>query len=158
MLFSVVSLLVLVLSHVNISFEHLLVQERRKEHLVELSWLLFIFLDIVGGVFKYLLVHVKDRSLCLFVLMIALVLNELEERDFSFFILFLDIINFIFCENLSIVVLIIQLIIGIANITINICTFIGSDLSLFYLIDIFLKTYKLIKNFISSAKKPIISS
>ena len=158
MLLSVVSLLVLVLLHVNISFEHLLVQERRKEHLVELSWLLFIFLDIVGGVFKYLLVHVKDRSLCLFVLMIALVLNELEERDFSFFILFLDIINFIFCENLSIVVLIIQLIIGIANITINICTFIGSDLSLFYLIDIFLKTYKLIKNFISSAKKPIISS
>ena len=151
MILSVVSLLVLVLLHVDISLEHLLVQQRREEHLVELSGLLFVFLDVVGRVFEHLLVHVKDRSLCLFVLMVALVLDELEERDASLFILILDKIYFIFCENLSIVVLTIQLIIGVANITINICTFIGSDLSLLYLIDVFLKADKLIKNFVSSA-------
>jgi hypothetical protein len=52
-------LLVLVLLHVDVSFEHLLVQKRREEHLVELSWLLSFFL-VVSSVFKNLLVRVKD--------------------------------------------------------------------------------------------------
>jgi hypothetical protein len=86
------------------------------------------------------------------------VLNELEKRDACSEILFLDNIYIIFYQHFCIVVLTIQLVIRVANVTINICTFISCNLSLYYLVDIIFKAYELAKNFISTTQKSIITS